>query len=148
MKILPLLAVLVLATPAFLVAQPTATGSISGRILTSGGEPLNHALIRIVGTPRGGYSRADGTFLLSRVPVGTWELWVVYVGMKEQRRLVTVVQDSMTAVDSLSLTPVAMVPCFPANSPPTHRPDIGGGTIRRYTRDEMLRVGIYERVLR
>ncbi len=67
------------------------TGAISGRVVeAAGGSGLASAQLRLVGPGVGTLSNSTGAFALNRVPVGTHELIVSYVGYTDVRQPVTV----------------------------------------------------------
>ncbi len=75
------------------------TGTIRGTVVeTATGQPLVGAQVAVVGTQRGTITGRDGTFQLSNVPVGNYELRVVLIGYTSQTLQATVRADALTQV--------------------------------------------------
>jgi hypothetical protein len=73
-----------LAGPAQAAAQVgTVTGSVTA---ASTGQPINGAQISIEGTRLGSLSNANGRYLITRIPAGTYTLQVVHVGYLTETR--------------------------------------------------------------
>lgn len=141
MKIATLL-VLLLAAPLALHAQ-APTGSISGCVLDDKGQPLNRATIQIEGTSRGGYTRPDGTYLITNIPLGTWNIRVLFPG--KHNVMVAEVQvnrESTACLDTVRMVdrPSRGCPVIIDRTRSLVREN--GGTIRVITGEEMLRLGI------
>lgn len=67
------------------------TGTISGRIVEeAGGSALSSAQVRIAGRGVGTLSNDKGTFVLSGLPAGTYDVEVTYVGYNDAQQSVTV----------------------------------------------------------
>ncbi len=58
--------------------------SITGQIKDEKGEELPGAIVSLTGTPYGALSNLDGTFNLSKIPAGNYQLRVTYVGYSEK----------------------------------------------------------------
>lgn len=84
--LLPL--ILLLLLPSLLSAQ--GTGTIEGRVVDSLGKPILRATVRVLGTTRGAFTRADGRFTIAGVAPGSYELKTTYVGMVPVSRTVQV----------------------------------------------------------
>lgn len=78
-----LLPATLLLLPIILTALHAQTGSIKGRVLDSAGAPLNRATVRIEGTSRGGYTSAEGKFLVGNIPIGTFDVRITFAGKQE-----------------------------------------------------------------
>ena len=84
-----------------------ATGRVSGRVVDSASTGvLANASVKLVGSPVGTYTRNDGGFLLSAVPVGVQRLRVARIGYNPKEVSVTVVAGQSVTVD-IPLSPVA-----------------------------------------
>ncbi|HEU4724237.1 MAG TPA: TonB-dependent receptor, partial [Candidatus Eisenbacteria bacterium] len=83
--------------PAAAFAQ---TGTITGKVVEKDGEPIQGASVYVLG--RGGpaaLTRADGAFVIERVPVGTYTLGVSITGHHPQKRIVQVDANRATSID-------------------------------------------------
>lgn len=88
-RVLSLLALALLASPALAVGQDT--GTIRGRITdATSGAPLAAVQIRVDGTRIGTQSRADGTYTITGVPPGSQFVSTRRVGYSPDRVAVTV----------------------------------------------------------
>ena len=67
-------AILVTSLTSVAGAQTDQTGSIAGRVVDDQGAPLAGAQVAIPGTTIGTQTRANGEYVLPRVPVGTHSL--------------------------------------------------------------------------
>ena len=72
-------AVFVLGAPAILLAQ---AGRVSGTITVAGGSPAPGALVTIPGTPLSAQASAGGTYRISGIAAGTYDVRVQRVGSK------------------------------------------------------------------
>lgn len=73
-------------------------GTITGTVTASTGSPLTGAAVTIVGTQRGTLTRADGTFELSGVPVGTQTVRASSLGYSTEEMEVNVQAGSPATV--------------------------------------------------
>ena len=72
-------ALLALGVP--LAAQQTAGGAITGRVTDRvSGQPVSDVRVQIVGTQRGGLTRANGTYRIAGVPNGTYTVRASRIG--------------------------------------------------------------------
>ena len=77
--------------PAALSAQSAAVGTIEGRVLNArNGEYVASARITVEGAALETLTEADGTFRLSRVPVGAARVTVFYTGLLPRTTAITV----------------------------------------------------------
>jgi TonB-dependent starch-binding outer membrane protein SusC len=97
LTLLPALAALLLG--AAQVSAQESTGSITGRVIDSSTQrPISGASVTIEGTQRGVITRADGTFLLTAVPVGSHQVRASQIGFVAQTREVTIAAGAMANV--------------------------------------------------
>jgi len=104
-KILSLAAALGVVASASALAQ---TGSVTGKVVDAEGKPLNRAIIKVTGTSRGGYSKADGSFLIGNVPVGSWSIRVSYAGMQDVVQTVRVGLEQTVDMGTVRLAKVGV----------------------------------------
>lgn len=71
-------------------ASAQQTGTITGRVTTTGGQPLAETRVQVVGTTRGTLAGADGSYRIAAVPAGTQEVRAIRLGYAAQTRSVTV----------------------------------------------------------
>ncbi len=77
-----------------------STGRITGRVVeTSSQGPLANVSITVIGTTVGGYTRPDGGYNLTNVPVGTQKLRVARIGYTAKEISVSVQPDQVATVD-------------------------------------------------
>jgi outer membrane receptor protein involved in Fe transport len=87
----------------FAAAAAAGPGKIVGRILDDKNDkPLAYANVVIVGTAWGAMSQADGSFTISPVPPGDYEVQTSYLGYETERKPAKVTEDgTVTLVFSL-----------------------------------------------
>ena len=82
-----------------LLAQAT-TGSVSGRVIDSTSQqPIPSAAVSVAGTQIGGFTRADGRYLLNGVPTGTHRVRVTRIGFGAQEVQVAVTVGATATVN-------------------------------------------------
>ncbi len=98
---LTLTALVVLGTGVTSVAgaQTDQTGSIGGRVIDDQGAPLAGAQVAIPGTTIGTQTRADGSYVLPRVPVGSHSLQARMLGFRPESAPVQVSANQRTTHD-------------------------------------------------
>ncbi len=98
---LTLTALVVLGTGVTSVAgaQTDQTGNIAGRVIDDQGAPLAGAQVAIPGTTIGTQTRADGGYLLPRVPVGSHSLQARMLGFRPEAAPVQVSANQRTTLD-------------------------------------------------
>ena len=105
------------AFAAFVLAGATApaaaaaqTGSVTGAVMAATTmQPINGAQVTIAGTTLGGLTNANGRYLITNVPAGTYEVSVLYVGYGTQTQSITVSADGTAIADfNLQISAVAM----------------------------------------
>ena len=101
---------------AALPVQAGTTGTLSGRVLDPGGNPVVAATVLVVGTRLGAYSDAEGNFLILSVPPGTYEVKASRLGFNAVTMTAVIVSaDNTTRLDlkmgdtNLSTTEVVVV---------------------------------------
>lgn len=57
--------------------------TLSGKVKDENGEPLPGAIVSLVGTPYGALTNLDGSFKVTNVPKGKYQVRLAYVGYKE-----------------------------------------------------------------
>ena len=92
------LVVAVLVAVASPASAQTPTGTLTGRVVGSSGEPLQGAAISIANTQRGATSRADGSYQVT-LPAGRHELRVRLLGYSAVRDFVNITAGSTTTKD-------------------------------------------------
>lgn len=79
---LSLLLLAILSLSLQLSAEDRGTTTVRGRIIDKGKEPIPAIAVGIDGTPMGGYSNDDGTFVIPNVPTGSHSIVVSGMGIK------------------------------------------------------------------
>jgi iron complex outermembrane receptor protein len=77
---------------------PEGNGGIKGKITASDNTPADGATIRLKGIGREAVSEEDGTFLLSNIKPGDYELSVTFIGAAPYKQQVTIKPDAVTEV--------------------------------------------------
>jgi TonB-dependent receptor len=103
----PFASVLILQAALFLLivarcpAQtPSATGSINGRVFSSGGDSsLENVRVTVEGTALEAFTDAGGTYRLDGVPVGPAQVKLFYTGMAPLTRSIAVAADQTAQLD-------------------------------------------------
>lgn len=89
-----------LSSAAPVIAQQTATGTISGKVTdAASGRPIVEAQVRIVGTTRAATTTADGSYRILGVPVGVVTLRVQRLGYAPQQKSGTATADATLTLD-------------------------------------------------
>ena len=98
--ILAVVALFLVVAPANLVfAQPTG-GTISGKVLLEGtSAPLHGAEVIVVGARRTATTREDGTFEITNVPIGTYQVLAQREHFSAARQSVTVVAGTTATIE-------------------------------------------------
>jgi iron complex outermembrane receptor protein len=97
---LAITSVLLLPTvTAFAAAQDAQTGSIGGRVVDDEGAAVANAQVYIDRPALSSQSRADGNYIINRVPVGTYTLRVRLLGFRPTTASVTVSANQRTTQD-------------------------------------------------
>jgi TonB-dependent receptor len=94
-------------TPA--LAEPAAVrvGTLSGRVVSPEGEPLPGAVVRIPAAGLSSVTDVNGRFTFPRVPDGTHQVTVTYIGYQEVSESVTISAGQRSNL-TLRLTPEAI----------------------------------------
>ncbi len=95
-RLLGLVAACALLLPVSLFAQ---TGTLEGRVTDEKGDPLERATVQILGTTLGGYSKADGRYLIAGIRAGEWRVQVRYAGKENEDRTVRISIDQTTVLN-------------------------------------------------
>lgn len=91
---------LLLFTIALAAPAAAQTGAVTGRIVgAASAEPLADVQLRLDQTSLGAITGADGRFVLSAVPPGTYVLIAQRLGLSTERREITVDVDATASVD-------------------------------------------------
>ncbi len=90
-------------------ALAQAKGSISGRVVD---QRTNHAIpfanVAVVGAQRGGLTDSEGQYLLTGIPVGTYELSVRFLGYRPGNRTGVIVTAGKSVVVNFELSEVVV----------------------------------------
>lgn len=78
-------------------------GSLKGKITTSDNTPADGATIHLKGIAREAVSEEDGTFVLSNIKPGTYELTVTFIGAVPYKQQVTI-EENVTTEVTIQLT--------------------------------------------
>lgn len=81
-----------------LAAYAGVTGILSGKVVDDKGKPLAGASIRINGTNRGGNTKLNGTFLISNINAGSYNVLVKMVNYKDYTTNVKISPDQTTDI--------------------------------------------------
>ncbi len=100
--------VILAAIVPFALHAQSGRGGITGRVTETGSTtPIGDVQVNVVGTSIGTMTRADGTYSLRNVPVGTVEVRALRIGYGERKRAVIVKAGQTTTAD-LALSKVAV----------------------------------------
>lgn len=77
--------------------------SINGKVVTPLGIGVKDANVELVGTALGTLTNASGEYTLSKIPVGDYILKVSFVGFKTKEILISVKDEKIIAVPTISL---------------------------------------------
>ncbi len=78
-------------------------GSVAGVVKDNEGKRLKGAAVSVVGTKKGAYTKADGSFDIINIPAGNYELKITFTGLETVERKITISADQTTNVGSISL---------------------------------------------
>lgn len=83
---------------------PAGTGTITGKVVMDTGEPVHGALVLLIGSPRTATTANDGTYTLTAVAPGTYEVIAQREHLNTGRQTVTIAAGQSSTVDfTLSL---------------------------------------------
>lgn len=91
-----LLVIMMITMP--IVASAGITGILSGKVVDDKGKPVGGASIRVKGTTRGGNAKLNGTFSISNINSGTYEILVKAVNYKDYVTSVRISADQTTEI--------------------------------------------------
>jgi hypothetical protein len=74
-------------------------GTLKGKVVDEDGKPIIGARIKIQGTKRGANSGVDGSFIVTQVNAGTWEVVVSSVGYPSVKQKVTFSADRVETIN-------------------------------------------------
>jgi outer membrane receptor protein involved in Fe transport len=83
--------------------QQNNAGVITGRIISTGLQPIHLALVSIEGTAIGDYTNEQGEYKLSNVPGGTQTIIVSGLGIKSKKVPVKVIANGVTKVPDIEI---------------------------------------------
>ena len=89
------------------MARAQATGTITGIVTGTNGQPVVGASVAVAGTTRGDQTGADGRFTITAVPVGSRSIRATFAGYNEATRTVTVAA-GQTVSANITLTAQAV----------------------------------------
>jgi outer membrane receptor protein involved in Fe transport len=78
-------------------------GSVAGIVKDNEGKRLKGAAVSVVGTKKGAYTKADGSFEIINIPAGNYELKITFTGLETIERKITISADQTTNVGSLTM---------------------------------------------
>ena len=81
------------------VAMAQGTGTVSGTIIDSNGDPLPGASVRLIDTQQGASSNVDGVYTIAAVLPGTYTVAATFVGFDEATQEVTVTAGGTATAD-------------------------------------------------
>lgn len=81
-----------------IVASAGITGVLSGKVVDEKGKAIGGASIRIVGTNRGGNSKLNGSFIISNINAGSYDVLVKFVNYKDYTTSVRISADQTTEI--------------------------------------------------
>jgi TonB-dependent SusC/RagA subfamily outer membrane receptor len=85
------------------VAVSAQPGTLSGRVTTGVGLPLNDTRVVVIGTTLGAMTSAEGRYTIRGIPSGTVEIRVSRVGFLEQKKPVVVAAGATATLDFLMI---------------------------------------------
>ncbi len=91
-----LLVIMMITMP--IVASAGITGILSGKVVDDKGKPVGGASIRIKGTTRGGNAKLNGSFAISNITAGSYEILVKAVNYKDYTTNVRISADQTTEI--------------------------------------------------
>jgi uncharacterized repeat protein (TIGR03803 family) len=115
----------------------TATGGLTGTVLTTKGSPVTNAQVRIESPPLSTSTLSNGTFALSNIPVGNGYVLDVSAAGYAPKHLTSVnVPIASTNVGNIILTnaggPISLIPLEPDVNPAITTVEQGGTAYRYY----------------
>ncbi|HEX8507398.1 MAG TPA: TonB-dependent receptor [Hymenobacter sp.] len=75
------------------------TGTLTGRVTTTDGDPVESVTVGVQGQPLGGITDGEGRYRISAVPEGTHTVVVSFVGLKPAQQQVTVAAGQLVTLD-------------------------------------------------
>lgn len=82
MKKLTLILITILLTLSYNV-EASIYGTLKGKVLTPEGKPAVGASIFVMGTTKGAYAKADGSFIISNIESGEYDVKISFVGQED-----------------------------------------------------------------
>ena len=118
------------------------TGTLSGKVVDEKGKPVAGASIRIKGTNRGGNAKINGTFVISNIPSGSFEVLIKALNYKDYTTSIRISADQTTEI-SVKMTDGAIlvkeiVIDGKKDQPLVNKTD--QGTIRKSTGEENIKI--------
>ena len=103
---------LLIAATAFPLSAQT-TGTLTGRVVDSEGEPIIGAFARLLPAGSGGgLSKApDGRFLISNIPAGDYTLEVSWIGYRKVTRMIRIAGGQTTNQGTVDLGELQELRC-------------------------------------
>jgi iron complex outermembrane recepter protein len=86
-------------TPVPPQTAPAATGTITGKVLVDNGSPVHGALVVVIGSPRTATTAEDGTYTVTGLAPGTYEVIAQREHLTTGRQTVTVTAGQPATVD-------------------------------------------------
>lgn len=96
MRSISILSTFIFLLPIWANAQ---TGTIKGTVTTSDGKPAEQVNITLERTGRGTIVSQQGTYIIGKVPVGTYTVVASFTGLETKKREVTVNEGATVTVD-------------------------------------------------
>lgn len=74
-------------------------GSIRGRVINAGGQPVPNASVQLVGASRGAVANQSGEFVITGVAAGTYRLQITAIGFEDEIRDIVVRDNEETRIN-------------------------------------------------
>ncbi|MFN8359241.1 MAG: VIT domain-containing protein [Candidatus Kapaibacterium sp.] len=77
---------------------PANTGILTGRVIDSSGMPISGASILVQGSNRGGNAKLNGSFTITKIPIGRYQILIRSVGLKKYTTTVEILPQQTTEI--------------------------------------------------
>ena len=79
-------------------AEASIYATLKGTVKTPDGKPAVGATVQVIGTVKGAFVKGDGSFIITNIEAGSYELKITFVGMQEQIMKITLSADQTREV--------------------------------------------------